>query len=44
MDVVRIGTVTEAPSLIVGDSAAISMAELRSAHEGWFPAYMAGEI
>ncbi len=44
VDVIRVGSVTEAPALIVGEAAAISMAELRSAHEGWFPAYMAGEI
>ena len=41
---VQIGTVTAEPTLIVDSSASISLAELRTAHEGWFPAYMAGEI
>jgi phosphoribosylformylglycinamidine synthase len=40
----RIGTVTAELALNVGQAASISLAELRSAHEGWFPAYMAGEI
>lgn len=43
-DAMQIGTVTAEPSLIVEDQVSISLAELRSAHEGWFPAYMAGEI
>jgi phosphoribosylformylglycinamidine synthase II len=38
-----IGTVTSEPSLIVEGCASISLAELRRAHEGWFPAYMAGK-
>jgi phosphoribosylformylglycinamidine synthase len=38
-----VGTVTSLPSLIVGDSASISLGELRLAHEGWFPAYMANK-
>ncbi|MGQ0485459.1 MAG: phosphoribosylformylglycinamidine synthase subunit PurL [Hyphomicrobiales bacterium] len=42
--VIRIGTVTADPSLIVEGAASISLAELRAAHEGWFPAYMAGEV
>jgi phosphoribosylformylglycinamidine synthase len=44
VDVIRIGTVTADPSLIVEGSASISLAELRDAHDGWFPAYMAGEV
>jgi phosphoribosylformylglycinamidine synthase len=40
----RVGTVTYSLTLNIGAAAAISLAELRSAHEGWFPAYMAGEI
>jgi hypothetical protein len=42
--VIRIGTVTAEPSLIVEGAASISLAELRGVHEGWFPAYMAGEV
>ncbi len=42
--VIRIGTVTAEPTLIVEGAASISLAELRSVHEGWFPAYMAGEV
>jgi phosphoribosylformylglycinamidine synthase len=41
---VQIGRVTAAPTLIVEGAVSISLAELRAAHEGWFPAYMAGEI
>ncbi|MBC8037936.1 MAG: phosphoribosylformylglycinamidine synthase subunit PurL [Rhizobiales bacterium] len=44
VQVIQIGTVTADPTLIVEDATSISLAELRSAHEGWFPAYMAGEI
>ncbi|HLF20924.1 MAG TPA: phosphoribosylformylglycinamidine synthase subunit PurL, partial [Aestuariivirga sp.] len=44
VDVIRIGTVTAEPSLIVEGAASISLAELRSAHEGWFPSFMAGEV
>ncbi len=44
VDVIRVGTVTAALTLIVGTQAPISLGELRSAHEGWFPAYMAGEL
>jgi hypothetical protein len=40
----RIGTVTNSATLIVEGAASISLADLRSAHEGWFPAYMAGEL
>jgi phosphoribosylformylglycinamidine synthase II len=38
-----IGTVTPEPSLIVEGHASISLDELRLAHEGWFPAYMASK-
>jgi phosphoribosylformylglycinamidine synthase subunit PurL len=44
VDVIRIGTVTADPSLIVEGAASISLAELRAAHEGWFPSFMAGEV
>ena len=44
IELIHIGTVTATPTLIVGDSAAISIADLRAAHESWFPAYMAGEL
>jgi phosphoribosylformylglycinamidine synthase len=40
----KVGTVIQGLTLNVGPAAAISLNELRSAHEGWFPAYMAGEI
>ena len=38
-----IGAVTSEPLLIVEGEASISLSELRLAHEGWFPAYMASE-
>jgi phosphoribosylformylglycinamidine synthase len=44
IDVVRIGTVTGDATLNVQGQVTISLAELKSAHEGWFPAYMAGEL
>ena len=44
IDVIRIGTVTGDATLNVQGQATISLAELKSAHEGWFPAYMAGEL
>jgi phosphoribosylformylglycinamidine synthase II len=44
IDVIRIGTVTGEATLNVQGQAPISLAELKSAHEGWFPAYMAGEL
>jgi phosphoribosylformylglycinamidine synthase II len=44
IDVIRIGTVTVEATLNVQGQAPISLAELKSAHEGWFPAYMAGEL
>ena len=42
IDVIRIGTVTGDATLNVQGQATISLAELKSAHEGWFPAYMSG--
>jgi phosphoribosylformylglycinamidine synthase len=44
IDVIRVGTVTGDATLNVQGQATISLAELKSAHEGWFPAYMAGEL
>jgi phosphoribosylformylglycinamidine synthase len=41
---IRVGTVTTSASLIVPGSHSLSMAELRNAHEGWFPSYMKGEL
>ena len=38
-----VGQVTLEPSLIVEGRASISLDELRLAHEGWFPAYMASK-
>jgi phosphoribosylformylglycinamidine synthase subunit PurL len=40
----RIGAVTADPRLIVEGSASISMTDLRSAHEAWFPAFMGGKV
>jgi phosphoribosylformylglycinamidine synthase II len=42
--VIRIGTVTGDATLNVQGQATISLAELKSAHEGWFPAYMSGKL
>ena len=41
IDVIRIGTVTTEPVLKTGETE-IKIANLKSAHEGWFPNYMAG--
>ena len=41
VDVIRVGTVTADGSLQIGETQ-IQIAELKSAHEGWFPNYMAG--
>jgi phosphoribosylformylglycinamidine synthase subunit PurL len=38
---IQIGTVTADPVLKIG-ALEVNMAELKSAHEGWFPNYMAG--
>jgi len=42
--VIHVGTVVAEPRLNLDGGPSISLADLRSAHEGWFPAYMAGEI
>ncbi|MDE2384757.1 MAG: phosphoribosylformylglycinamidine synthase subunit PurL [Alphaproteobacteria bacterium] len=39
-----IGEVTQAADLKIGSGMTLSMSELRRAHEGWFPAYMNGEL
>ena len=44
IDVVRIGTVTGDATLNLRDQTTISLAELKNAHESWFPAYMSGEL
>ena len=41
IDVIRIGTVT-AEAVLKSGEMEIQIAELKSAHEGWFPSYMAG--
>lgn len=40
----QIGTVTAEPTLNIAGGPSISVAELRTAHEGWFPAFMSGEL
>ncbi len=40
----QVGTVTSEATLKIGSGPSISVADLRSAHEGWFPAYMSGEL
>jgi phosphoribosylformylglycinamidine synthase II len=44
INAIRIGTVTAEASLAIEDGPCLSVAQLRAAHEGWFPAYMMGEI
>jgi phosphoribosylformylglycinamidine synthase len=39
-----LGATTTEPQLTLPGEAAISLARLREAHEGWLPAYMAGEL
>ena len=41
-EISRIGVVTAEPTLKIDDGIAISMAELREAHESWFPKFMKG--
>ena len=41
---VKAGTVTAEATLKIDGGPSISVAELRSAHESWFPAFMAGEL
>jgi phosphoribosylformylglycinamidine synthase len=40
----QVGTVTAEARLKIASGPSISVADLRTAHEGWFPAYMAGEL
>jgi phosphoribosylformylglycinamidine synthase len=40
----RIGHVTADATLNIAGGPSISLDQLRSAHEGWFPAYMSGEL
>jgi phosphoribosylformylglycinamidine synthase len=40
----QVGTVTTEATLKIAAGPSISVAELRAAHEGWFPAFMAGEL
>ena len=40
----QIGTVTAEATLKIAGGPSISVGELRSAHEGWFPAFMSGEL
>ena len=42
IDVIRVGTVAAEPALKVGSEMQIPITDLKSAHEGWFPAFMAG--
>jgi phosphoribosylformylglycinamidine synthase len=44
IDVIRVGTVTQAATLNVEGQTTISLADLKTAHEGWFPAFMSGEL
>jgi phosphoribosylformylglycinamidine synthase len=41
---IRIGTVTAEPAFAIENGPAIPVETLRTAHESWFPAYMAGEL
>jgi len=40
----QVGTVTAEATLKIASGPSISVADLRIAHEGWFPAYMSGEL
>jgi phosphoribosylformylglycinamidine synthase len=42
--VAQVGTVSSEATLKIDGGPSISVADLRSAHEGWFPAYMSGEL
>jgi phosphoribosylformylglycinamidine synthase II len=44
VEVIRVGTVTDDATLKIENGPSISLAQLKSAHEGWFPAYMSGEL
>ncbi len=41
VDVVKIGITTQDPTVVMGD-VSVRLSELRAAHEGWFPGFMAG--
>ena len=41
---VQLGTVTAEAALKIAAGPSISVADLRSAHESWFPAFMSGEL
>jgi phosphoribosylformylglycinamidine synthase len=41
---VQVGTVTAEAALKIAAGPSISVADLRSAHESWFPAFMSGEL
>ncbi len=41
---VKLGEVTADPVLKLANGPSIPVAQLRTAHEAWFPAYMAGEL
>ncbi len=42
--VTRVGTVAKDPALKIDGGPSISVTQLKTAHDGWFPAYMAGEL
>jgi phosphoribosylformylglycinamidine synthase len=44
VDIIRIGSVTAEPNFQIEGIVSIPLEELRQTHEGWFPAYMAGEL
>ncbi len=44
IDVIRVGTVSAEATFTVAGSFSISLAELKSAYEGWFPAFMASGV
>lgn len=41
---VQVGTVTAEPTLNIAGGPSISVTDLRTAHESWFPAFMSGEL
>jgi phosphoribosylformylglycinamidine synthase len=44
IDVIRVGTVTSEATVTIEGSASLPLADIRATYEGWFPAYMAGEL
>lgn len=42
IDVLRVGTVIAEPVLKIGSESLLNIAELKAAHEAWFPAFMEG--